>query len=358
MSSIECIKGKFGKDCKDNCPSNCNNDVCNFDNGDCIDRCKPGYQGNKCKEKCTIGTFGESCGNNCSGNCEGGDILCRHTDGHCLNGCQTGWNGTNCFSACDEGFHGRNCEEKCSEHCATGNRNCNANTGYCEMGCQPGWTGQRCVNACPSGKFGAECKENCASTCKYDVCDHVNGSCHGGCKPGYQGKCDPGTFGENCQEKCSSTCKNGVCGHLYGGCSNGCTPGYHGKKCEEISDNILCVTKPYSGCNETRKLTIALICVGILCACVIVYATVITILFKRKTIHDAKDGSNVSCSGRSCDDATANKIETVTAEAATEAATELARVDINAIDDESHHYTDLTPDTKGVEATYETIQLE
>jgi hypothetical protein len=50
MSTIECIKGKFGKDCKDTCPSNCNNDVCNFDNGDCIDRCKPGYQGNKCEE--------------------------------------------------------------------------------------------------------------------------------------------------------------------------------------------------------------------------------------------------------------------------------------------------------------------
>jgi hypothetical protein len=52
------------------------------------------------------------------------------------------------------------------------------------------------------------------------------------------------------------------------------------------------------------------------------------------------------------------KSETVTNEAATEAATGLERVNINAIDDESHQYTDLSHDTKDVETTYDTIQLE
>jgi hypothetical protein len=50
---------------------------------------------------------------------------------------------------------------------------------------------------------------------------------------------------------------------------------------------------------------------------------------------------------RCYDDANAN--ETVTAEAATEQA---------RVDDEYHQYTDLTPDTRDVGATYETIQLE
>jgi hypothetical protein len=73
--------------------------------------------------------------------------------------------------------------------------------------------------------------------------------------------------------------------------------------------------------------------------------------------------SEKSCNSifRSNDDAITrktNKTETVTAEAATEATSELARVNINATDDESHQYTDLTPDTEDVEAAYETIQLE
>jgi hypothetical protein len=53
-----------------------------------------------------------------------------------------------------------------------------------------------------------------------------------------------------------------------------------------------------------------------------------------------------------------NKTESVTYELATEATTGLARININTIDDESHQYTDVNPDTKDVEAVYETIQLE
>jgi hypothetical protein len=53
---------------------------------------------------------------------------------------------------------------------------------------------------------------------------------------------------------------------------------------------------------------------------------------------------------RSYDDANANEANvTVTAEAATEQA---------RVDDECHQYTDLTPHTRDVGATYETIQLE
>jgi hypothetical protein len=48
-----------------------------------------------------------------------------------------------------------------------------------------------------------------------------------------------------------------------------------------------------------------------------------------------------------------NITETVTAETATEAATEQA-----SIYDESHQYTDLTSYTREVGATYETIQLK
>jgi hypothetical protein len=59
---------------------------------------------------------------------------------------------------------------------------------------------------------------------------------------------------------------------------------------------------------------------------------------------------------RNYDDAYANETnitEFVTAEAATEAATEQA-----SVYDESHQYTDLTSYTRDVGATYETIQLK
>jgi hypothetical protein len=50
LSIIECMSGKFGQGCEENCPSNCNGDACGYINGNCAEGCKPGFQGNKCEE--------------------------------------------------------------------------------------------------------------------------------------------------------------------------------------------------------------------------------------------------------------------------------------------------------------------
>ena len=44
---------------------------------------------------------------------------------------------------------------------------------------------------CVAGTFGKDCKSDCSSNCNYGTCDHENGRCSSGCKPGYrEDKCD------------------------------------------------------------------------------------------------------------------------------------------------------------------------
>jgi hypothetical protein len=50
LSLIECMLGKFGQGCEENCPLNCYDNECDYINGNCVEGCKPGFQGNKCKE--------------------------------------------------------------------------------------------------------------------------------------------------------------------------------------------------------------------------------------------------------------------------------------------------------------------
>lgn len=46
---------------------------------------------------------------------------------------------------------------------------------------------------CNTGYFGHNCNNSCGHCVNDRVCDHVDGTCDGGCKPGYQEPiCDKG----------------------------------------------------------------------------------------------------------------------------------------------------------------------
>ncbi|XP_060595353.1 uncharacterized protein LOC132749560 [Ruditapes philippinarum] len=358
----ECLAGKYGEGCKRNCSVNCKTGVCNHVNGNCSEGCNPGYRGQKCEEKCNNGYYGDKCANQCNTHCKEGNNICRHTDGVCLNGCQAGWNGETCDSKCLPGKFGIGCKENCPSNCK--HDACGYVNGNCDKGCNPGFQGKTCNENCTSGTFGDDCGKKCSEYCVGGdkMCRPTDGHCLNGCQSGWNGTtcfsaCDIGFHGNNCALVCGNCQLGNSCDHVTGICYGGCKPGYSGDTCLLVSDKILSDTKPDTGCHETPKLKIVLICVGILCVILVVYATVITILFKRQRTHNEEDWNDRSCCGWSYANKT-NKKETVTTEAAPEAAIELARVNINAIDYESHQYTDLTPDTGDVEAAYETIQLE
>ncbi|XP_060561818.1 multiple epidermal growth factor-like domains protein 11 [Ruditapes philippinarum] len=137
---------------------------------------------------------------------------------------------------CSIGKFGAECLKNCPSNCK--NKYCNHVNGACIGGCKPGYQGYQCQERCSIGKFGAECLKNCPSNCKNIYCNHVNGACIGGCKPGYQGyqcqeRCSVGKFGAECLNNCPSNCKSIYCNHVNGACTGGCKPGYQGYQCQE-----------------------------------------------------------------------------------------------------------------------------
>ncbi|XP_062596177.1 multiple epidermal growth factor-like domains protein 6 isoform X2 [Saccostrea cucullata] len=139
--------------------------------------------------------------------------------------------------ACRKGFYGRNCSRLCG-HCAE-NLGCDQVNGSCSAGrCESGWSyalGDKCNKVCNKGFYGKGCLEKCGH-CDNDQCHHINGSCSGLCKSGYQGyKCDrtcnPDWYGRECKEKCGYCRHESPCHPVTGSCSGLCEPGYSGDKC-------------------------------------------------------------------------------------------------------------------------------
>ncbi|XP_060565264.1 multiple epidermal growth factor-like domains protein 6, partial [Ruditapes philippinarum] len=128
---------RFGTECREICPVNCKDGYCNHVNGNCIYRCNPGYQGDRCERNCQALKFGADCKENCPSNCKNG--YCNNVNGNCIHGCE------------------------------------------------PGYQGDTCEIKCQSGSFGTECRGKCSTTCKNGVCSYTNGYCIGGCEAGYQG---------------------------------------------------------------------------------------------------------------------------------------------------------------------------
>jgi hypothetical protein len=127
---------------------------------------------------------------------------------------------------------------------------------------------------CDDNQYGPDCNQTCGKCREDKQCHHINGSCNGGCGPGYKGDncyqgktnvlwsvmidpqrkkitrlhnflqlqfhhttvCEFGRFGAGCQDKCSVFCqKSRDCHHVTGFCRGGCKRGWDGEDCLEGS---------------------------------------------------------------------------------------------------------------------------
>ncbi|XP_052694706.1 scavenger receptor class F member 1-like [Crassostrea angulata] len=224
--------GVYGIDCNTLCPNNCQNNLCNIENGSCFG-CKPGWRDTLCDKECIEGMYGPKCLQQCPGHCRD-NVTCNHVTGQCGGGCDKGWTGALCDKGCDDGTYGYNCVNNCNGPCLN-NTPCNKQTGYCDRGCKPGYTNIDCSTECPSQHYGMNCTGRCSGHCiNNEPCDHVIGVCPSGCQDGYTGAlctdaCAEGYFGANCSRKCSPHCKPETCQHANGSCT--CTAGWMGNDC-------------------------------------------------------------------------------------------------------------------------------
>ena len=94
------------------------------------------------------------------------------------------------FIVCDNGTYGAGCLKLCSErNCLVETSPCNHINGSCQGGCKEGFTGIDCVKRCEEGDYGEGCsKKGSDRKCKDSnlQCDSKTGECIDGCQPGYQ----------------------------------------------------------------------------------------------------------------------------------------------------------------------------
>ncbi|XP_060551560.1 multiple epidermal growth factor-like domains protein 10 [Ruditapes philippinarum] len=226
------------------------------------------------------------------------------------------------YDGCKNGFFGNGCE-RCSANCndnfSPGQRTCNIQNGRCLNGCKSGLIGDRCETECDEGYYGKDCKELCNRTCKRTertMCHNVNGICIGGCIEGY--------IGNFCEIEKSS------------------------------SDTDLSTTD-----NEITKLKLVLIIVGIFSGILILYVTVIIILFKRTMGHNTQIKGKEETVGLSSQRSylnvdEPNRLRSVRNKATIKSTLGEPRLNTIVVGDESH-YTNIGLQTKTVETTYEDI---
>ncbi|KAH3713604.1 hypothetical protein DPMN_073397 [Dreissena polymorpha] len=120
---------------------------------------------------------------------------------------------------------------------------CDKLNGTCFGGCRPGFDFNKsatCNVECDNGTYGTNCSKECSQHCSPQLsCDKSNGACFGHCRPGFNFtrdvtcniECENGTFGDNCVEICSTNCQNPkLCNKTDGTCIIGCRAGYDFKK--------------------------------------------------------------------------------------------------------------------------------
>nr|XP_022305066.1 multiple epidermal growth factor-like domains protein 10 isoform X2 [Crassostrea virginica] len=257
--------GVYGNNCKQQCPINCKDNVCDIQMGTCFG-CKPGWTNTICQTKCSKDWYGLDCKQQCSGHCRDNNT-CNHVTGQCNEGCSAGWNGSVCNKECEDGKFGPNCVHRCSGNCLNDSP-CNRQTGHCDEGCKPGYTNVLCSKRCQPGFYGKECGQSCSGHCLDKlVCDHIDGTCSDGCEAGYIDKlcntsCRQGFYGNNCSSGCSPNCK--TCKHTDGSCTcyagwsrpdctNECSKSY-GENCE-YPCSPFCINQtcdPFNGTCLTR----------------------------------------------------------------------------------------------------------
>ncbi|XP_069109559.1 cell death abnormality protein 1-like, partial [Argopecten irradians] len=126
----ECVTGKFGNICEQDCSVNCKDRLCVKDSGNCTE--------------CSLGKHGASCNHDCPGYCRDG---CTRDNASCI-GCTTGRYGVACTSTCPV---------TCKDFV------CGQQTGQC-LDCYP-------------GKYGVVCGADCPASCPDNICNKEDGKC-------------------------------------------------------------------------------------------------------------------------------------------------------------------------------------
>ncbi|XP_062587027.1 cell death abnormality protein 1-like, partial [Saccostrea cucullata] len=93
LCSSGCIDGKFGTDCLKTCSGGCNSG-CHQSDGSCS--CKIGWQGKYCGA-CTPDYYGKNCDQQCSSNCL--NETCFSNNGSCIGGCKGEFTDEQCMTA-------------------------------------------------------------------------------------------------------------------------------------------------------------------------------------------------------------------------------------------------------------------
>nr|XP_034322286.1 uncharacterized protein LOC105328158 isoform X3 [Crassostrea gigas] len=245
----ECSPGYYGSNCSSSCSSYCQEKACDRYTGECLYGCTPGYQQPDCSAPCIHGHYGENCTKAC-GNCLN-NKTCNNVNGTCTDGCSEGFKGDLCVTNCILYEYGLNCMNRCSYQCYD-NETCDPFFGNCSR-CADGYKNAKCDEKCNAGTYGEHCSYLCGECLNVVTCNHVNGTCPKGCKPGYQRteKCDKpcwnGTFGSDCKFICSGNCENNeTCNRTNGACVN-CAPGWKNEYCNKTCD----VGWYGSNCKET-----------------------------------------------------------------------------------------------------------
>uniref|UniRef100_A0A8W8NL23 EGF-like domain-containing protein n=1 Tax=Magallana gigas TaxID=29159 RepID=A0A8W8NL23_MAGGI len=255
----KCNNGTYGENCTYQCGKCLDAVTCNHVNGTCPKGCKPGWQNTeKCDKQCNNGTYGENCTYQC-GECLNA-VTCNHVNGTCPMGCKPGWQNTDkCDKQCSTYEYGQNCQNRCSYHCYN-NDTCDPLFGNCSR-CASGYQNAKCDEECNNGTYGENCTYQCGECLNAVTCNHVNGTCPKGCKPGWQNtdkcdkQCNNGTYGENCTYQCGA-CLNAVtCNHFNGTCPKGCKPGWQttdkcDKPCRNGTFGINCMYNCSGNCER------------------------------------------------------------------------------------------------------------
>lgn len=132
---IECANYMFGPACNRSCGNCRKREDCHHINGSCLSGCKAGYQGEKCMKGTRIHVY-------LTASLKERQVISRASFWYlrtiiCVN--------LDLFIVCDYGFHGPKCLKECSKFCKT-TQDCHPITGTCHGGCRSGWQGHDCLD--------------------------------------------------------------------------------------------------------------------------------------------------------------------------------------------------------------------
>ncbi|XP_052764466.1 multiple epidermal growth factor-like domains protein 10 isoform X2 [Mya arenaria] len=227
--------GYYGSDCSMICSNKCKDYICDM-YGNCLQCEEPNFIGDNCG-RCIDGKYGSQCKNDCPVNClscESATNCTSCTDGFKGITCSTKtecpeycFNNTVCLStgkceSCKDGLYGEYCNMTCSQNCRNGycyqDGSCKAgcvNGSGCEQRiCPPNCncdTSNNCIE-CYSNYFGPSCSLTCSS-CKDNICP-VHRLNAGKCD-----ECAAGTYGNLCNETCPENCLHDSCDQERGTCN-------------------------------------------------------------------------------------------------------------------------------------------